>query len=265
MAHFGEEPFISGQSGSGTLFFSGCALGCRFCQNYPISQATEGVFRGRIYSESEIINSIEALISQGVHNINWVTASHYSLDVIKVIDQLRMRGHRLPMIWNTSAYERVETMRQLDGKIQIYLPDFKFFDDSLSAGLTSVRNYPAIAQRAILEMHRQQPLNVFDRDGHMISGFVLRHLILPGHYRDSLRIIDWIVEHLPADIAISLMSQFTPFAENLSRLSDFPELSRKLTTYEYQKVVDYALQRGLTQVMTQQRTAATATMTPDFT
>ena len=260
MAHFGEEPFLSGTRGSGTIFFSGCALGCRFCQNYPISHR----LKGQSLSAEDLLLQVEQLIHAGVHNLNWVTASHYALDLLPVLQQLRTHGHTLPMIWNTSAYESVETLRTFSETIQIYLPDFKFWSPELSGQLARAPDYAQVAGEAIQEMLRQQPNTEFSHEGLLLRGVVLRHLVLPGHLKDSLQVIDYLAATVPLDLPFSLMSQYTPFPDLAGNLQKHPELQRRLTTYEYNKAVDHAVARGFSQILTQERSSATPAWTPDF-
>lgn len=260
MAHLGEEPFISGTKGSGTVFFSGCALGCRFCQNYPISLRQ----KGKLISENELTARVEKLILSDVHNINWVTGSHFSNTLIPVIEALQNKGYHLPMIWNTSAYELNETLKSLEGYVQIYLPDFKYHSRELSQNMAQAPDYRDIATGAIREMLRQQPVAIFDEAGMMQRGVALRHLVLPGHYKDSISVIDWLSEQFPLDLPFSIMSQYTPFSELSKVNSNYPELNRRLTTYEYQKVIERAQNRGFSHILTQNRTSATKSWTPDF-
>lgn len=260
MAHHGEEPFISGTRGSGTLFFSGCALGCTFCQNYPISHRQQG----EVLSANDLLDRLEPLIKSGVHNLNWVTASHYTLDLLPVIQRLHAQGYTLPMIWNTSAYESVETLRELSAAIQIYLPDFKFWSPELSSRLAHAPDYARVAGQAIQEMLRQQPHAIFTDEGLMVRGVALRHLVLPGQLKDACQVIDYLAATVPLDLPLSLMSQYTPFPDLAQQWINQPELNRRLTTYEYKKVVDHAGARGFTRILTQHRSSATAAWTPDF-
>ncbi len=267
MVHPYEEPFISGRYGSGTVFFSGCALRCVFCQNASISR--RGV--GNDLDEAMLADQIMRLAAEGVHNINFVTASHYLRDMPRLIKRLRHMGLQLPLVWNSSAYETVESLQQLDGLMDIYLPDFKFHDGALSWQLAGATDYRPVAIKAIKEMVRQQPQTAYDEDGIMKRGTAIRHLVLPGQHRDSLRVIDTLAQIVPPDTPLSIMSQYTPPDDAKAafleagldeRLSC--ALSRRITSYEYQKVIDRALERGFTRILTQDRSSATRQYTPDF-
>ncbi len=266
MVHHWEEPYISGRHGSGTIFFSGCALGCVFCQNHLISRASDGSSQlsGADQTTSELLARMEDLTKAGVHNLNLVTASHYAADIPALIAGLRDRGIFLPIVWNTGAYDKVETLQTLADSIQVYLPDFKFWDSALSQNLARASDYAAVAAAAILEMHRQQPQLVFDREGLLQQGVAIRHLVLPGHFRDSLKIINWIAANLPDDIPVALMSQYTPVSALRPQLAEYPELLRRVTTYEYNKVIEHAEKRGLSRLLGQHRESATSAFTPEF-
>ncbi|MDD2456946.1 MAG: radical SAM protein [Eubacteriales bacterium] len=265
MAHHWEEPYISGTRGSGTVFFSGCPLGCRFCQNHAISQPIpDKPLPGTDFSVRELAFELVRLAGEGVHNINLVTASHFAQDVPALVRQLRSDGLDLPVVWNTSSYETVQALRALSGSVDVYLPDFKFWDRDVSAGLAHAPDYAHVATQAILEMQRQQPQTVFDPDGLMVRGVALRLLVLPGHHRDAFSIIDWIARELPPDIPLAIMNQYTPFLNLQDQMADYPEMKRRVTTYEYQKVIEHAEQKGLTRLLGQERAAASAVYTPDF-
>jgi len=265
MAHHWEEPYISGTRGSGTVFFSGCPLGCLFCQNHAISRpAPEKPLPGTDYSVQALANRLAQLAGEGVHNINLVTASHYAQDVPDLVQGLRSRAVTIPVVWNTSSYETVAALRTLAGSVDVYLPDFKFWDRDLSAGLARAPDYAHVAAKAILEMQRQQPETVFDPNGLLVQGVALRVLVLPGHHRDTIQIIDWIARELPTDIPLAIMNQYTPFPDLKDQLSGYPEMSRRVTTFEYQKVIAYAQNKGLTRLLGQERSAASDIYTPDF-
>lgn len=265
MAHFWEEPYISGSRGSGTVFFSGCPLGCRFCQNHRISQLDQAqALPGTDLTMAALSQQMQELAAQGVHNFNLVTAGHFAADVPALVETLHQQGTRLPIVWNTSAYESVATLRRLDGFIDVYLPDFKFWDSSLSAGLSRAPDYARVAALAIGEMYRQQPVTVSDAEGLLVKGVALRLLVLPGHHRDAFKILDWISSELPSDCLLAIMNQYTPFPELFDSLADHPEMKRRLTTYEYDKVIEYAQKKGLSRLLGQERSAANARYTPDF-
>ena len=265
MVHHWEEPYISGTQGSGTVFFAGCPLGCRFCQNHAISQPEQALpLPGAVFSVQALAQRLTQLAGEGVHNINLVTASHFAQDVPALVRELRSSAVTLPVIWNTSSYESVAALRSLDGSVDVYLPDFKFWGRDLSHGLAHAPDYADVAAQAILEMQRQQPETIFDPQGLLIRGVALRVLVLPGHHRDSIQIIDWIARELPPDIPLAIMNQYTPFPDLRDKLSGYPEMNRRVTTYEYRKVVEHAQNRGLTRLLGQERAAASTAFTPDF-
>lgn len=263
MLHHWEEPWISGTRGSGTVFFSGCGLGCCFCQNGEISHR----LAGETLSPGELAGEILKLQTMGAHNINLVTPGHYADRIPQLFrilrEDSRWQQNPLPVIWNSSGYETVESIDSLAGFVDIWLPDFKFADPALAAGLADAPDYFEIAGQAILAMHRLQPGLVFDQAGIMQRGLVIRHLVLPGHWRDSCRLLDYLAANLPLDVPISLMCQYTPQTGS-GQPQGFPELSRRLTTYEYKKVLDHALDLGFTRILGQERSAADRVYTPDF-
>ena len=255
--HRWEEPCISGEDtarGSGTVFFCGCTLGCVFCQNGSISHGGEGqeITDRRL---SEIFLELQA---QGAYNINLVTPTQY---LPWIEEALRLCGDRIsvPVLYNTGGYEREETLRRLEGKVQIYLPDLKYYDCTLSARYSAAPDYFAVASLALREMFRQVGAVRFDENGILQSGMVVRHLVLPGAFRDSLRLLDWLAEEFdPEAIRLSIMSQYTPPADIAIR-----ELQRPVFTYEYRKVCEHAAELGFLGY-TQQRSSADAAYTPPF-
>ena len=257
--HYWEEPCISGEGkaapGSGTVFFSGCTLRCCFCQNYEISAQN----LGREVSEERLGEIFLQLQSQGAANLNLVTGTQYIPSILRALE---ITGDRLriPVVWNCGGYETVESIETLAGKVQIFMPDLKYYDCALSARLSRAPDYFDRASRAILRMIELAGPPVFDPRGLLRSGVILRHLVLPGHREDSLRLLDWIASALPRDgFLLSLMSQYTPY-----RKLPYPELNRRLSSFEYNKVIDHALDLGLTRTYTQQRTAAKEEYTPPF-
>lgn len=267
MAHHAEEPYISGTKGSGAVFFSGCALRCVFCQNYLISQ--QGI--GREMDQEALTEEILRLQSAGVHNLNLVTGSHYLASMPDLIRGLRARGLEIPVIWNSSAYESASLLADLAGLVDIYLPDLKFVDASLARQLAGAEHYLKAATRAIAEMVRQQPVPVFDKRGLLRRGTAVRHLVLPGQWRDSLQVIDVLAELVPMNTPFSIMSQYTPppdgqlvEAGGALSLDLAKQMRRRITTYEYRKVIDHALIRGFTHILGQDRTSAVRDYTPDF-
>ena len=249
--HYDEEPVISGTRGSGAVFFSGCSLRCRFCQNYPIShenfgrQVTTELLR-EIYFE---------LIDQGVHNINLVNPTHFTAAILKSLQG----GLPVPVVWNTGGYERVETLRRLEGKVQVYLPDLKYIDPAHAKRYSGAENYFECASKAILEMLRQTgPVRLND-EGIIQSGVIVRHLILPGCAEESMRILDWIAENLPG-AWISLMAQYLPFG----KVEGVDELNRRLTQDEYDMVVDHLMELGLEDGFVQELSSSDEKYIPSF-
>lgn len=254
--HFWEEPPISGTKGSGTVFFSHCNLHCVFCQNHEIS---EGGFGKEITIErlAEIFLEQQA---KGLHNINLVSPTHFIPQIAMALRLSKKGGLNIPIIYNSNGYEDIEGLRLLDGLIDIYLPDFKYWDDGMAKEYSSAPNYAAIASKAILEMRRQVPQDIFNEHGILQKGLIVRHLVLPSHYRDSFQILDWIKETLGTDTYVSLLSQYTP----MHHANRIKALSRKLTTFEYDKVTEYFLNIGLKNGFMQKKSSATSDYTPIF-
>lgn len=251
--HMWEEPCISGTKGSGTVFFSGCSLRCVFCQNYSIS--TEGF--GKEISDSQLMNIFDSLIESGVHNINLVNPTHYAARLEKV---LREYNSPVPVVYNSGGYEKVETIKRLEGLIDIYLPDLKYINDEKSKKYSGAPDYFRFASQAIKEMIRQTGSAVFDEEGIMKKGTVIRHLILPKNTNQSIEIINWLKDNVPNDTYISLMSQYTPIKQNES----YPELNRRITPREYAKVLDYLLDSGFENIFAQEALSADEAYIPDF-
>lgn len=254
--HMYEEPPISGERGSGTIFFGGCNLGCVYCQNKAISRGGAG----RELDGAELEREMLSLAEQGAHNINLVTPGHYIFSLVSILERVKPKLD-IPVVFNCGGYESLEALRELDGLVDVYLPDFKYFSQELSARYSHAADYFEVAKSAILEMHRQQPRLVFGEDGTLKSGLVVRHLVLPSCRRDSLAILDKLAEMLPADgFLLSLMSQYTPEFCDAER---YPELGRQLTSFEYDSVAKKALELGF-EGFFQDRTSASAVYTPDF-
>lgn len=250
--HHWEEPCISGTEGSGTVFFSGCTLGCVFCQNREISRG--GI--GREVTVEHLADIFKRLEGQGVHNLNLVTPTHFTPQILQALE---LAKPAVPVVMNCGGYERVETLRQWEGKVQVYLPDLKYFSPELSAKYSAAPDYFAVAAKAILEMHRQQPELVWEGDL-LKRGLIVRHLVLPGCMKDSLELLDFLDNNLPKDsFLLSLMSQYTP-NENCK---GFPEINRRVTTYEYRKVADRAAELGFSG-FAQDRRSAKEEYTPPF-
>lgn len=255
--HFYEEPCISGKNGSGTIFFSGCSLKCCFCQNYQISD--EGF--GKEISNERLSDVFLELQDKGAHNINLVNPTHFTPQIIEALKAVKGDKLKIPIVYNTSGYERTEALQKLDGYIDIYLPDIKYKSPELSQKYSKARDYFDYASKAVLEMFRQTGKAVYDKNGLLKKGLVIRHLVLPGAYRDSIDIIDWISENLPCDdILLSIMCQYTPCHKSC----DYPEINRRLTTFEYQKVVKALEDRCITHGYIQERNSATDEYVPPF-
>ena len=251
--HAWEEPCISGKKGSGTIFFAGCNLRCRFCQNYDITVQPHGVS----VTAEELADIFLYVQSLGVANINLVTASHFADKVAKAL-RLAKPHLTIPVVYNTSSYEKVDTLRQFEGLVDVYLPDLKFFDQTLANNFACAPDYFEVATKAICEMRRQQPVDRFV-DGYITNGIIVRHLILPGCVEDSKHILDWI-SAFDKNLHVSLMSQYFP-----ARFDGvFPQLNRKLFKHEYQSVCDYFHNVGLVNGFTQDIQSATVEYLPNF-
>ena len=237
--HFGEEQPLVAEGGSGTVFLTHCNLRCAFCQNYEIAL----LGRGDRSTISEFAKMMLRLQRIGCHNINLVTPTHYSAHVLKAIDIAAERGLRLPIVYNTSGWERLEILEFLDGVVDIYLPDYKYWDGDMSAKYSSgAESYPRITGRAILEMHRQVGVAKATEDGIMQRGLMIRHLVMPNDTGGSERVMEWIAGNLPKDTYVNIMVQYSP----VYKAYDFPELSRRVTKSEYVRVVEKAKEVGLT-------------------
>ncbi|MBS6235863.1 MAG: radical SAM protein [Clostridiales bacterium] len=251
--HFWEEPCISGTKGSGTVFFTGCSLQCVFCQNEQISVRREV---GRALTARELSDVFFRLIEQGAHNINLVNPTHFASGIAEA---LRFRPLPVPVVYNSGGYERAETLRMLEGLISIYLPDYKYRDSALSQRLSGAADYPEHAAEAILEMVRQTGPASFDGDGMLQRGTIVRHLILPGHTRNSIEVLDWLKENLPEGTLVSLMAQYVP----CGRAADYPEIDRRITKREYEKVQQHLFALGLDGYV-QERKSAKKDFIPPF-
>ena len=249
--HLWEEPCISGSRGSGTVFFSGCPLGCAYCQNHSISHER----RGRRMTDAELADVIRDLEQTGVHNISFVTGTHF---VPAILNALKCYRPAVPMVWNTGGYETLDTLRMLEGTVDIYLPDLKHVSPRLGKVLCAAPDYFEVASAAILEMLRQTGKPVYDENGIMLRGTVIRHLVLPGCTGDSIRVLNWIAENTPKDTPVSIMRQYTPIPECTIKGMD-----RRITDAEYDRVVEHALDLGLN-ALTQEKEAAEACYIPDF-
>ena len=237
-SHFGEEKSLVGMGGSGTIFFSHCSLRCVFCQNWDISQ----LGRGTRQNHEALAGMMLRLQEMGCHNINLVTPTHYSAAILKALGIAAKQGLRLPIVYNTCGWERLEILRQLDGVVDIYLPDFKYWDQKMSTRfLSGAKNYPELTRAAILEMHRQVGAAREGQDGIIRRGLMIRHLVMPNRTAGSQEIMTWIAGHLPHDTYVNIMAQYRP----LHKAFDFPEIARKITREEYREVVRQARDLGL--------------------
>ena len=250
-----EEPVISGQNGSGTVFFGGCNLGCVFCQNKEISRGG----KGQILSEDELKEAILSLIRDGAHNINFVTPSHYAHKLASFLKKHKS-DIPVPIVYNSSGYDSLSSLKALEGLIDVYMPDLKYYSSELSAKYSKAPDYFDVAIKAIKEMHRQCPALIYGEDGLLKKGLIVRHLVLPSHRLDSENALNALKEAVPScDMLLSLMSQYTPeFCDE-----GFPELARRLTSFEYSYVSRVAVRLGFDGFF-QERSSATKAYTPEF-
>lgn len=254
--HHWEEPCISGTRGSGAIFFSGCTLRCCFCQNYNISSETYG----KEISEQKLAQIFLELQNQGAHNINLVTATQYLPSILNALDLIKNQLH-IPVVYNSSGYEKPETIRLLKDYVDIYLPDLKYFNSELSRKYSKAKNYFEVASCAIQLMIEQAGPPVFDSEGILQKGVIIRHLVLPNCRKDSITLLHWIKEALPdKSYLISLLSQYTPFYKS----HEYPELNRRITTYEYESVLKEAISLGLVDGFMQEKSSAKEEYTPPF-
>ena len=255
--HMWEEPCISGDAGSGAVFFSGCPMGCVFCQNHNIAEAKAG----KTITVERLSEIFLELQEKGAANINLVTPTHYVLQIIEALDLARKEGLSLPIVYNTSGYEKPETIRMLDGYVDVYLPDFKYMESELAAAYSGAPDYPKYAKAALKEMLHQTGNIQIDKDTGMIQkGVIVRHLVLPGHVKNSKAVIKYLLETYQDQILISIMNQYTP----MPQVSGDPLLSRKVTKREYEKVIDYALELGMEDGFIQEGEAAKESFIPEF-
>ena len=254
--HYWEEPCISGKRGSGAVFFSGCSLHCVFCQNREISDGKEG----KVISKERLSDIFMELADKGANNINLVTPGQYIPDIVWAVNDAKSRGMKLPIIYNTSGYENVTELKLLEGIVDVYLPDFKYMDSTLSAMYSRAKDYPSVAKQALSEMVRQQPDVVIDNATGLIQkGVIVRQLLLPGHVNDAKAVLKYLYDTYHDHVYISMMSQFTPIA-----LKDYPEINRTVTRREYERLVDYALEIGITNAFIQEGDVAKDSFIPAF-
>lgn len=254
--HYWEEPCISGKRGSGAVFFSGCSLHCVFCQNREISDGKAG----KVISKERLSDIFMELADKGANNINLVTPGQYIPDIVWAVNDAKSRGMKLPIIYNTSGYENVTELKLLEGIVDVYLPDFKYMDSTLSARYSRAKDYPSVAKQALSEMVRQQPdVVIDDATGLIQKGVIVRQLLLPGHVNDAKAVLKYLYDTYHDHVYISMMSQFTPIA-----LKDYPEINRTVTRREYERLVDYALEIGITNAFIQEGDVVKDSFIPAF-
>ena len=254
--HMWEEPCISGKKGSGAVFFSGCGLRCCFCQNHDIAIGSRGL-PVTVERLSEIFLELQ---EKGAANINLVTGTHYVPQIIQALDMAREKGMDLPVVYNSSGYEKIETLKLLEGYVDVYLPDMKYMESELAQKFSHAADYPETAKTAIGEMVRQTGKCEFGEDGYIRKGTIVRHLILPGHTRNSVKVLKYLHETYGDNIYISIMNQYTPV-----HIFDIcKELNRKVTKREYEKVLDAAVDMGIKNGFIQEGETASESFIPDF-
>lgn len=251
--HFWEEPCISGEKGSGTVFFSGCNLGCVFCQNYDVSHRAFG----KEVSEEQLMRIFDSLIEKGVHNINLVTPTHYAPMLAKTLEKF---DSQVPIVYNSSGYEKVETLKMLEGLVDVYLPDIKYFDSSVSKKYSRAEDYFEYASKAVLEMFRQVGTLETDENGIAKRGMIIRHMVLPGNISQAAKVFGWVRDNLPEETFISVMRQYTPFGE----AKNMPPIDRPLSSREYAIVKDKILDLGFENCFFQSKSSSTEKFIPDF-
>lgn len=254
--HMWEEPCISGKKGSGAVFFSGCGLRCCFCQNRDIAIGDCGK-EITVERLSEIFLELQ---EKGAANLNLVTGAHYVPQIVQALEMAKGKGFRLPVVYNSSGYEQVGTLRMLEGYVDVYLPDMKYADGKLAADFSHAEDYPLVAKAAIAEMVRQTGSCEFGEDGYIQKGTIIRHLILPGHTRNSIAVLDYLHRTYGNKVFISVMNQYTPVWQQ----EKYPELNRKVTRREYEKVLDAAVELGIENGYFQEGETAKESFIPAF-
>ena len=251
--HFWEEPCISGVNGSGTVFFSGCNLGCVFCQNYEVSHSAFG----RDLTDTELMKVFDSLIESGVHNLNLVTPTHYAPRLAKVLKEY---NSPVPVVWNSSGYEKAETLKHLEGLVDIYLPDIKYFDSAPALKYSGAADYFDRASEAVREMFRQVGLLETDENGIAKKGIIIRHMVIPGNISQAVKVFSWVRENFSPEISISVMRQYTPYGKAL----DMPPINRRLSAKEYSIVKEKILALGFENCNFQGKDSAKENFIPDF-
>jgi len=254
--HFGEEPCISGENGSGTVFFAGCTLRCVFCQNYQISQQEAG----EEISIEELAHIFLQLQKQQAHNVNLVTPTHYVPQIIEALRLARREGFSLPVVYNTSGYELTETLKLLEGWVAVYMPDIKYFAPEPARKYSQAPDYFKYASQAVKEMFRQAGPARYDREGVMQQGVLIRLLLMPGLLEDAKKIVSWIAQEFPRGVPVSLMSQYTP----VHRAHLYPEINRRVSRQEYEELIKHFQETGLEEGFIQDRSSASRRFIPPF-
>lgn len=255
--HMWEEPCISGEIGSGAIFFSGCNLKCIYCQNFDISQKNFG----KIITMQRLQEIIIELINNGVHNINLVNPSHYTVAIRQALVDLKRKNKlTVPVVFNTNGYDTIDTLKTVEGLVSVYLPDMKYSSEKTAFKYSRAADYPEVSRKAVVEMYNQVGSPVLDAAGIIQKGLVIRHLILPGHITESINVLNWISDNLPKSVYVSLMSQYTPYYA----AEEYPEINRPITRHEYEKVVNHLYKLGLESGYIQERQSADVQYIPDF-
>ncbi len=264
--HYWEEPCISGEKGSGAIFFTGCALHCVYCQNREISLLKPGApdkeLPGREIEIPELIEIFYKLREQGAHNINLVTADHYIPLIADALREAKAQGFKLPFVFNCSGYETVESLKILEGLADIYLTDFKYAENELAKAFSNAEDYPEVAREALSEMFRQRPVLEYDENGMLKKGVIVRNLLLPKHVMNSKKVLRYLNETYGDRILISIMSQYTP-GDHIP--DEYPELERRVNRAEYERLTDYALKLGIENAFIQDISSAGSSFIPEFT
>lgn len=254
--HFWEEPCLSGERGSGAVFFAGCNMGCVFCQNYELAHGKVG----KKVSTERLAQIFFELAEKGAHNINLVTPTHYIPHIREALIMAKAQGLKLPIIYNCSGYEQLSSLKLLEGLIDIYLPDFKYFDESLALKYSKAKGYPEVAKAAISEMVRQVGAAEFDEDGMMQKGVIVRHLLLPGQLMNAKAVVKYLYDTYGDTIFLSLMNQYTP----LEQVKGIEALDRKVSKKAYERLIDYAIALGVENAFIQEGDTAEESFIPDF-
>ena len=254
--HMWEEPCISGKEGSGAVFFSGCSLGCGYCQNGRISRGQ----RGKQITIEHLVGIFLNLQEQKANNVNLVTAGQFLPQVAEALKRAKAQGLHIPVVYNSSGYEKAEMLKMLDGLVDIYLPDFKYMDPELAVKYSHAKDYPQVAKLALEEMVRQTGMPEFDSRGMMKRGVIVRHLLLPGHVKNSKNVLKYLYKTYGDKIYISMMNQYTP----MPAMKDDPQLSRKVTDREYERLIDYAISLGLNNGFIQEGETAKESFISEF-